>query len=242
MTKPVAVFRSVVNEAQDIPSDSMKTAIWCYFPLSAGISPHGRYQPHGQRRHLEADATGRDRVYSWLSVGYRVSGVSRPGRVGHSDPQRPSTGSIWRPISRTGMCANEPSTTYRLIGNSISALIYYTPPEHPPGTLRHPMGPLTHGTQGPRSKRGNNAGSHLWWAVVWLCSVCFSGPHVRQTKAGTWWDDGLSIKQCHLLGRRGRQRARRGRRRRSSLCKTGTVKKQNRMRKPNGPIRFQKTV
>jgi hypothetical protein len=30
-----------------------------------------------------------------------VSGVSRPGRVGHSDPQRPSNGSIWRPISRT---------------------------------------------------------------------------------------------------------------------------------------------
>jgi hypothetical protein len=69
----------------------MKTAIWCYFPLSAGISPHGR---------LEVDATGRDRVYGWLSVGYHVSGVSRPGRVGHSDPQRPSTGSIWRPISR----------------------------------------------------------------------------------------------------------------------------------------------
>ena len=79
----------------------MKTAIWCYFPLSAGISPHGRYQPHGQWRHLEVDATGRDRVYGWLSVGYHVSGVSRPGRVGHSDPQRPSTGSIWRPISRT---------------------------------------------------------------------------------------------------------------------------------------------
>ena len=79
----------------------MKTAIWSYFPLSAGISPHGRYQPHGQWRHLEVDATGRDRVYGWLSVGYHVSGVSRPGRVGHSDPQRPSTGSIWRPISRT---------------------------------------------------------------------------------------------------------------------------------------------
>ena len=62
---------------------------------------HGRYQPHGQRRHLEVNATGRDRVYGWLSVGYYVSEVSRPGRVGHSDPQRPSTGSIRRPISRT---------------------------------------------------------------------------------------------------------------------------------------------
>jgi hypothetical protein len=76
-----------------MPSDSMKTAIWCYFP-------HGRYQPHGQWRHLEVDATGRDRVNGWLPVGYHVSGVSRPGQVGHSDPQRPSTGSIWRPISR----------------------------------------------------------------------------------------------------------------------------------------------
>jgi hypothetical protein len=84
-----------------LSSDSIKTAIWCYFPLSAGIPPHGRYQPHGQRRHLEVDATGRDRVYGRLSVGYHVSGVSRPGRVGHSDPQRPSTGSIWRPISHT---------------------------------------------------------------------------------------------------------------------------------------------
>ena len=50
---------------------------------------------------VEADATGRDRVYGWLSVGYHVSGVSRPGRVGHSDPQLPSTGSIWWLISRT---------------------------------------------------------------------------------------------------------------------------------------------
>jgi hypothetical protein len=50
------------------------------------------------RRHLEVDATGRDRVYGWLLVGYHVSGVSRPGRVGHSDPQRPSTGSIGGPF------------------------------------------------------------------------------------------------------------------------------------------------
>jgi hypothetical protein len=66
----------------------------------AGISTHGRYQPHGQWRHLEVDATGWDWAYGWFSVGYHVSGVSRPGRAGHSDPQRPSTGSIWRPISR----------------------------------------------------------------------------------------------------------------------------------------------
>ena len=62
----------------------MKTAIWCYFPLSADVSPHGRYQPHGQWSHLEVDATGRDRVNGWLSVGYHVSG-SR-GRVGLVTP------------------------------------------------------------------------------------------------------------------------------------------------------------
>jgi hypothetical protein len=72
MTKPVAVFRSAVIEDSrhmSVPPASMKTAIWCYFPLSAGISPHGRYQPHGQWRHLEVDATGRDRAYvagCWL--------------------------------------------------------------------------------------------------------------------------------------------------------------------------------
>jgi hypothetical protein len=79
----------------------MKTAIWCYFPLSAGISPHGRYRhmaSGAQWRHLEVDATGRDRVCGWLLVGYHVNGVSRPGRVGDSDPQRPSTGCVWRPI------------------------------------------------------------------------------------------------------------------------------------------------
>jgi hypothetical protein len=43
-------------------------------------------QPHDQWGHIEVDATGRDRVYGWLSVGYHGSGASRPGRVGHSDP------------------------------------------------------------------------------------------------------------------------------------------------------------
>jgi hypothetical protein len=104
MTKPVAVFRlGVIEDSRHTIRLDEKT-IWCYFPLSAGISPHGRYQPHAGQwrwRHLEVDATGRDRVYGWLSVGYHASGVSRPDQVGHSDPQRPSTGSIWRPISRT---------------------------------------------------------------------------------------------------------------------------------------------
>jgi hypothetical protein len=82
----------------------MKTAIW-------SISV---FQPvdhlMGDTSHMaiggvyEVGATGRDRayghIYGWLSVGCHVSGVSRPGRVGHSDPQRLSTGSIWRSISR----------------------------------------------------------------------------------------------------------------------------------------------
>jgi hypothetical protein len=108
MTKPVAVFRSVLIGDSRHTARLDENSHWCYFPLSAGISLHGRYQPHGQWRHLEVDATGRDRVYGWVSVGYHISGVSRPGRVGHSDPHRPSTGSIWRPISRTtggvGLC------------------------------------------------------------------------------------------------------------------------------------------
>jgi hypothetical protein len=77
---------------------------------------HGYAQHLG---HLEADATGRDRVWicGWLSVGYRVSGASRPGRVGHSDPQWPSTGSIWRPISRTTWGVDFcPLGIYRAVG------------------------------------------------------------------------------------------------------------------------------
>jgi hypothetical protein len=62
----------------------MKTAIWCYFPLSAGTSPHGRYQPHGQWRHLEVDATDRDRAYGWLS--WLVMVLAGRGRVGLVTP------------------------------------------------------------------------------------------------------------------------------------------------------------
>jgi hypothetical protein len=60
--------------------------------------------------HWRPNTVGRAGIYmaGCRLVGYHVSGVSRPGRVGHSDPQRPSTGSIWRPISRTtggvGVC------------------------------------------------------------------------------------------------------------------------------------------
>ena len=101
MTKPVAVFRSGViggsihTVSFDANSHLAIFAFFSRFAASKAISPPGPW------RHLEVDATGRDRAYGWLSVGYHVSGVSRPGRVGHSDPQRPSTGSIWRPISRT---------------------------------------------------------------------------------------------------------------------------------------------
>jgi hypothetical protein len=72
MTKPVAVFHSRVVRDSRYTVRFDKNAIWCYFPLSAGISPHGRYQPHGQWEHLAVDATGRDRAYGWLSVGYHA--------------------------------------------------------------------------------------------------------------------------------------------------------------------------
>ena len=61
-------------------------------------------------------------------------------------------------------------------------------------------------------------------------------------RARTWWDDGLSMKRRHLLGRRERPRARRERRSDHPLCKTGTVKKQNRMVKSNKPIPFENMV
>jgi hypothetical protein len=86
MTKPVAAFRSgVIGYSRHTISIDENSHL-VLFPSFSGISPHGRYQPHGQWRHLEVGATGRDRVCGWLSVGYHVSGVSRPGRVGHSDP------------------------------------------------------------------------------------------------------------------------------------------------------------
>jgi hypothetical protein len=94
MTKPVAALRSGVIEDSRHTVRLDENSHLVLFPSFSRYITSGRYQPHGQRRHLEVDATGRDRVYGWLSVGYHVSGVPRPGRVGHSDPQRPSTGSI----------------------------------------------------------------------------------------------------------------------------------------------------
>jgi hypothetical protein len=101
MTKPVAVFRSRVIGGSRHTVRLDENSHLVLFPTSSRyITSWARYQPHGQRRHLEVDATGRDRVYGWLSIGYHVSGVSRPGRFGHSDPQRTSTadstGSNWR--------------------------------------------------------------------------------------------------------------------------------------------------
>jgi hypothetical protein len=103
MTKPVAVFRSrlIGDSRHTISIDENRHLV--LFPSFSRYHLMGdiRYQPHGQWRHIEVDATDRDRVYGWLPVDHYVSGVSKPGWVGHSDPQRPSTGSIWRPISRT---------------------------------------------------------------------------------------------------------------------------------------------
>jgi hypothetical protein len=74
MTKPVAAFRSgvLIGDSRHtvrfdenshlvlFPSFSRYITSWAISDI---------YQPHGQRRHLEVDATGRDRVYGWLSVG-----------------------------------------------------------------------------------------------------------------------------------------------------------------------------
>ena len=102
MTKPVAVFCSgVIRDSRHTVRLDENSHLVLFPSFSRYITSWAsRYQPHGQRRHLEVDATGRDWAYGWFSVGYHVSGVSRPGRAGPSDPQRPSTGSIWRPISR----------------------------------------------------------------------------------------------------------------------------------------------
>jgi hypothetical protein len=91
MIKPVAVFRSVVigDPGHTIRLDETRRLYLVIFTsFSRYITSWAiLYQPHGRGSHLQVDATGRDRVYGWLSVGYHVSGVSRPGRVGHSDPR-----------------------------------------------------------------------------------------------------------------------------------------------------------
>jgi hypothetical protein len=102
MTKHVAAFCSrVIGDSRHTVRLDENSHLVLFPSFSRYITSWAIYQPHGQWRHLEVDATGRNRAYGWLSVGYCVSGVSRPGRVGHSDPQRPSTGSTWRPVSRT---------------------------------------------------------------------------------------------------------------------------------------------
>jgi hypothetical protein len=101
MTKPVAVFRSGVIEDSRHTVSFDENSHLVLFPSFSRYITSWAISSTCQWRHLEVGATGRDRVYGWLSVGYHGSGASRPGRVGHSDPQRPSTGSIWRSISRT---------------------------------------------------------------------------------------------------------------------------------------------
>jgi hypothetical protein len=105
MTKPVAEFRSGV-----ILGDSRCTARFdenrhlVLFPsfsryiTSWAISATWPVEASRSRCYRPGSGIW---VYGWLLVGHHVSVVSRPGRVGHSDPQRPSTGSIWRFISCT---------------------------------------------------------------------------------------------------------------------------------------------
>jgi hypothetical protein len=102
MTKPVAVFRSgVIGDPRHTVRLDENSHLVLFPSFSRYITSLAISATWPQWRHLEVDATVRDRAYGWLSVSYHASGISRPGQVGHSDPQRPSTGSIWRPISRT---------------------------------------------------------------------------------------------------------------------------------------------
>ena len=101
MTKPVASFRSgVIGYSRHTVRLDENSHVVLFPSFSRYITSWAISATWPVEASRSLDATGRDRVYGWLSVGYHVSGVSRPGRVGHSDPQRPSTGSIWRPISR----------------------------------------------------------------------------------------------------------------------------------------------
>jgi hypothetical protein len=93
MTKPVAVFRLRVirDPGHTVRLDENSHLV--LFPSSrAGISPHGRYQPNGQWRHLEVDArsTGRDWVWlqPYMAAGCRLVTmlVGSRGRVGLITP------------------------------------------------------------------------------------------------------------------------------------------------------------
>jgi hypothetical protein len=82
MTKPVAVLCSgVIGDSRHIDTARLDE------PRFSDVNAPGVWLVVG----------------CWLVTMLDVSGISRPGRIGHSDPQRqrPSTGSIWRPISRT---------------------------------------------------------------------------------------------------------------------------------------------
>jgi hypothetical protein len=78
MTKPVAVFRSGVigDSRHTIRLDERSYLVlfpsFSRYITSWAISISATYMASGQWRHLEVDATGRDRAYGWLSVGYHV--------------------------------------------------------------------------------------------------------------------------------------------------------------------------
>jgi hypothetical protein len=106
MTKPVAVFRSgVIGDSRYTVRLDENSHLVLFLSFSRYITSwaiSATWPAEASRSRCYRPGSGIScRVYGWLSVGYHVSGVSRPGRVDHSDPQRPSTGSIWRPISRT---------------------------------------------------------------------------------------------------------------------------------------------
>jgi hypothetical protein len=85
VTKPVAAFGSgVIGDSRNTVRLDENSHLML-FPLSASISPHGRYQPHDQWRHLEVDATP-------AGIGYMAGCrlvtmlVGSRGRVGSVTP------------------------------------------------------------------------------------------------------------------------------------------------------------
>ena len=88
MTKPVAVFRSgVIEDSRHTVRLDENSHLVLFPSFSRYITSWAiSYQPHGQWGHLEVDATGRDRVYGWLSVGYHVSGEAPPKKNRRTPP------------------------------------------------------------------------------------------------------------------------------------------------------------
>jgi hypothetical protein len=76
MTKPVAVFRSSVMGDSRCTARLDENSHLVLFP---SFSRYITSWAISATWHPEVDATGWNRAYGWLLVGYHVGGVSMPG-------------------------------------------------------------------------------------------------------------------------------------------------------------------